>query len=291
MLIFFYFAQISEKIFIRGYLDTEGGIISVESESPGLVDKVAVEEGSFVQKGQLLFVISNPGNESSTGQQDNLRERINNLKREFQIKDEHHHALLNLYSKNYISLSNLKDSESDLLELKNRLKEAEYQLIKYKENQIQHIRAPIDGTVTNIFYRRGQRIQSSKTLLQVIPPEVNLIARLYIPSRNAGFLKPEQTIYLKYDAYPPQRFGFYKAVIKEINQTILTDDKEDKPIQVGEPYYKIKAALKKSSVLVYGKKVKLNHGMTLTAIIAGEKKNIWQWILDPIYSYYGDPIV
>jgi len=115
-----------------------------------------------------------------------------------------------------------------------------------------------------------------------------LVARLYIPSREIGFLKVGQLINIKYDAYPSQRFGFYPAVIKEINQTILTDDKEDKPIKVGEPYYKIKAEIKTQNVKVYGKDVPLNHGMTLTAAIRGEKKKIWQWVIDPVYSFYGD---
>lgn len=95
-------------------------------------------------------------------------------------------------------------------------------------------------------------------------------------------------ITLKYDAYPSQRFGFYESRIEEINQTVLSDDKEDKPLRIGEPYYKIKARLIKPYVSVYGKQVRLTHGMMLTAIIRGEKKTIWQWVLDPIYSYYGE---
>lgn len=115
-----------------------------------------------------------------------------------------------------------------------------------------------------------------------------MVARLYIPSKNIGFLKNGNQVIIKYDAYPSQRFGFYKAFIKEINLTVLTDNKEDKPIRVGEPYYKVKADLEIPYVNLYGKKETLSHGMTLTAVITGEKKKIWQWIFDPIYSYYGE---
>lgn len=291
LIAFFYFAVISERIFIRGHLDTESGIISVESEASGLVDEIVVEEGAFVKRGQLLFIILNPRSSNVITQSNNIEQRIRNLKREYQIKDEHYQALKKLHYKNYISTSNLKNSESELLELKNKLKSSEYELLKFKENQVQEIRAPTDGIVTNILYRRGQRVQSLKTLLQIIPNEANLIARLYIPTKEIGFLKPGQKINIKYDAYPSQRFGFYEAKIKEVNQTVLTDDKEDKPIKVGEPYYKIKAKLKSPYVMVYGKKVKLNHGMTITAIITGEKKKVWQWVLDPIYSYYGEQVL
>lgn len=54
---FFYIAQISERMFIKGYLDTENGIISVDADFSGLVKQVLVEEGSVVKKDQLLLVI------------------------------------------------------------------------------------------------------------------------------------------------------------------------------------------------------------------------------------------
>ncbi|MDI9818508.1 MULTISPECIES: HlyD family secretion protein [unclassified Legionella] len=291
LLLFFSFAQISERTLVRGFLDTENGIISVESNASGLVEKIFVEEGSEVKKGDVLFIISNPVSSNNEIQLNNHKQRILNLKREYQIKDEHYQALTKLYEKKYVSFSSLKEAESERLEFQNKVKMAEYELLQFKENQTQQITASSDGTVTNIFYRRGQKVQSSKPLLQIIPSQVNLIVRLYIPSREIGFLKKNQKINLKYDAYPSQRFGFYEAAIKEINQTILTDEKEDKPIHIGEPYYKIKAELKEPYVLAYGKKVKLNHGMTLSAIITGEKKSIWQWVLDPLYSYYGEQVI
>lgn len=286
--VFFCVAQISERAFVRGYLDTENGIISVESDVAGIIEQIFVEEGSKVKKGQLLFIISNSSSMSSDIHIKNYEQRITNLKREYQIKMEHYQALSKLYIKQYISTSNLHDTESELLEIQNKIKVAEYELLQFKENKVQQIKASTDGTVTNIFYRRGQKVRSSSSLLQIIPSKDLLIARLYIPSREIGFLKAGQIINLKYDAYPSRRFGFYEAEIKEINQTILTDEKEDKPIRLGEPYYKIKAELKKTYVFAYGNKAKLNHGMTFTAIITGEKKKIWQWILDPIYSYYGE---
>ncbi|CAM4499628.1 MAG: hypothetical protein LEGION0403_FIIPPAGN_02545 [Legionella sp.] len=291
LFIFFSVAQISERTYVRGYLDSEEGIISVESDVAGIVENIFVEEGNEVKKGQVLYTISNPFSKNNKIQINNHKHRIANLKREYQIKTEHYQALSKLYEKKYISVSSLKDAESEELELQNKIKIAEYELLEFKENRSQQITAPNDGIATNIFYRRGQKVQQSKSLLQIIPLKVNLIARLYIPSRESGFLKPGQIINLKYDAYPSNRFGFYQATVKEINQTILTDSKEDKPIRIGEPYYKIKAALKTPYILAYGKKTRLSHGMTFTAIFTGEKKKIWQWILDPIYSYYGEQII
>lgn len=283
--LFVSYAQLSEKTYIRGYLDTEKGIISVESKFQGMVKEVTVEEGMSVQKGDVLYIITNPKQDNTVQQANNLKQRINNLKREYQLKEKNHHALKKLCNKHFIALSTLIESESSLLEIKNKLKGAEYELLNFKDNQYQLITAPISGIITNIFYQQGQSVQSSKPLVQIIPNHTDLVVRLYIPAREIGFVNLGQTINLKYDAYPSQRFGFYQATIIEINQTILTDDKEDKPIKIGEPYYKIMAKLKTSYVNVYGRKATLSHGLTLTAIVTGEKKKIWQWIFDPINGF------
>jgi len=159
LLLFFYFAELSENSFIRGYLDSEKGIISIESDYHGIITKAKVEEGQAVKKDELLYVISNQENGIGQGQIANLKKRILNLKREYQLKTVHYRALLKLFDKNYISSSNIKNSESELLELENKMKAAEYELLQFKESRQQFIRSPIDGIVTNIFFRQGQRAQ------------------------------------------------------------------------------------------------------------------------------------
>lgn len=288
IILFLFFAQISEKIFARGFLDTESGMVTVHSDLGGVILQSRIEEGERVKKGDTLFVISNREHVKTKGLIDNLNQRIKNLKREYQLKKDHYQSVSTLYEKHYISRSALQSTESELLEITNKINLVDLELIKYKQSQYQLIKSPINGIITNIFYKSGYSVEQSKTLLHIIPDNSKLIARLYIPSQDIGFLKKGQSVSIKYDAYPAQRFGVYKASIKEINLTVLTDDKEDKPIKVGQPYYKVKAELETPYINLYGKKSNLSHGMTLTAVITGDKKKIWQWILDPIYSYYGD---
>ncbi|OJY08907.1 MAG: hypothetical protein BGO90_14720 [Legionella sp. 40-6] len=287
---FFCFAQTSEQTYIRGYLDSDSGVITINSEAGGIISQADIEEGKHVKKGDTLFVISNSHQEKTKALIENLSQRVANLKRESQLKKEHYHALEQLNKNRYISTFVLKNSESELLELTNKIKSESLELLKYQQNQYQLIKSPVDGIITNIFYKQGQIVEAAKSLLQIIPYNSTLVARLYIPSKDISFLKNGDQVIIKYDAYPSQRFGFYKAFIKEINLTVLTDEKEDKPIRVGEPYYKVKAELEMPYVNLYGKKKPLSHGMTLTAVITGEKKKIWRWVLDPIYSYYGEVI-
>lgn len=246
-----------------------------------------IEEGERITKNSTLFVIARAGQEKTREFLENLNQRRKNLKNEYQIKKKYCQSLSKLYKKHYVSLTLLQNTKAELLEIRNRIKSVDLELIQFKQNQYQLIKSPINGVVTNILYKEGQSIDPSKALLQILPDNAKLIARLYIPAQNIGFLKKGDSVAIKYDAYPSQRFGIYKALVKEINLTVLTDDKEDKPINVGQPYYKIKAELDKYYVNVYGEKTNLSHGMTLTAVFSGDKRKMWQWILDPIFSYYG----
>jgi len=286
LILFLSFAETAENIFVRGYLDTEKGIVTVHSLSHGIVLESKAKEGEHVKKGSTLFVISNNEPKHSTEQFTNLTQRRKNLQREHELKNDHFEAITLLYKKHFISASVLKNTEAELLELENKIKMLDLELINYKQKQI--IKSPIDGIITNVFYKPGQSVEQSKTLLHIIPHNSQLIARIYIPSQHIGSVKKDENVTIKYDAYPAQRFGTYKASIKEINLTILTDDKEDKPIQIGQPYYKIKANLETPYIKVYGKNSDLSHGLTFTAVITGNKKKIWQWVLDPLYSYYGE---
>ena len=135
--------------------------------------------------------------------------------------------------------------------------------------------------------KQGQYTKSAKPLAQIIPVDTEFVAELFIPAKNAGFLNKNNQIFIRYDAYPYEHFGSYQAVIADVSQSIMTDDEEDKPLQIREPYYKVTAKLASQYVRVYGVNKKLQHGMTLSAVIAGSKRKVWQWILDPLYSYYG----
>jgi|GEM_PF-2451944 len=285
---FLFFAQTEEKIEVRGFLDTEQGLITIYSDLKGQIIHSNAEEGRTVKKGETLFYIANSSDSHSKALMENLKQRLANLKREYALKQENYHAITKLYAKHYVAAALVKETETALLELSNKIKLVDLELIQYHKGQSQQIKSTVDGVITNIFYKQGQTAEPTKALLQILPKNSQLIARLYIPSRDIGFVNKGDKVLLKYDAYPASRFGVYPALIKEINLTVLTDEQEDKPIKLGQPYYKIKANLARPFVKLYGKEVMLNHGMTVTAVIKGDRKQVWKWILDPVYSFYGE---
>jgi membrane fusion protein len=99
---------------------------------------------------------------------------------------------------------------------------------------------------------------------------------------------PAKLVLLKYDAYPYQRFGLYESIIDRVDQSILNpQDMKSLPIRMEEGFYRVIVTLQQQTVTVYGKPYPLTAGMLFDAVILGEKRNIWQWIIDPIYSLKG----
>jgi len=89
------------------------------------------------------------------------------------------------------------------------------------------ISAPYAGTITALNLKAGQSVQSGQALATLVPQADDsdasdsgpLQAQLFAPSRTAGFVRPGQTVYLRYDAYPYQKFGLHQGRITSVSAT------------------------------------------------------------------------
>ena len=81
-------------------------------------------------------------------------------------------------------------------------------------------------------------------LLTLLPENSELKAQLLVPVRSAGFLAEGQSLTLRYEAFPYQKFGMYKATIEKVSNTILLPNELlNAPLTIQEPVYRITAQL------------------------------------------------
>ncbi len=146
--------------------------------------------------------------------------------------------------------------------------------------------APIDGTIATRAVTRGQSVASGAPLLTLLPANNELQAELLIPTRAAGFVKPGQTVALRYQAFPFERFGHAQGTVKEVGQSVLTQG-ETGPLSLTEPVYRVVVSLKDQSVSAYGQAMQLRAGMLLDADIELEKRKLYQWLVEPIFAALG----
>lgn len=152
------------------------------------------------------------------------------------------------------------------------------------------IRAPQAGVVTAITAELGQSVAANQPLASLLPEGASLEAEIYAPSRSVGFIKPGMTVLMRYQAYPYQKFGQYKATVKEIANTSLRPEELALPGATGgnsEPVYRIRLQLEAQTVLAYGKAMPLKSGMLVDASVLLEQRRLYEWVLEPLFSISG----
>ncbi|WP_157778385.1 HlyD family secretion protein [Massilia violaceinigra] len=167
------------------------------------------------------------------------------------------------------------------------------------------ILAPQAGVVATITYRSGQAVAAAQSLAVLIPQANGkehgelLEVQLYAPSRMMGFVAAGQTVLIRYQAYPYQKFGLHRGRIVDISKapfapndlpphlasTILSHAQQSAPGgNSSEALFRIRVQLSRQNVDVYGVAQPLRAGMTLEADIVQDRRRIWEWIAAPLLA-------
>ena len=162
------------------------------------------------------------------------------------------------------------------------------------------ISAPYAGTITALNLKAGQSVQSGQALATLVPQVADsdasgpgpLQAQLFAPSRTAGFIRTGQTVYLRYDAYPYQKFGLHQGRITSVSATPFAPSElppnlaEQLLTQAGskEALYRVNVSLEAQSIQAYGEALPLKAGLTVEADVLQERRKVWEWVLEPVLA-------
>lgn len=149
------------------------------------------------------------------------------------------------------------------------------------------IRAPRAGVVTAILLEKGQQAGTQSPLLSLLPEDSTLEAHLLVPSRSIGFLSAGQTVALRYQAFPYQRFGSQRGQVKDISRTLIKPGEADFPVALDEPAYRVVVQPEEQTVRAYEQAFPLQAGMLLDADIQLDRRTLFEWVFDPLYSLAG----
>ena len=179
------------------------------------------------------------------------------------------------------------DSEKTISDIETNLSEINKQKTRTEGDQFNVVRAPITGRVTTIIPNVGQRVDLNVPVFSILPVGSTLEAQLYVPTRAIGFIDKGQTVDIRYDAFPYQRFGVYLAQVKQVTKSVLTRAEIPVTLPINEPVYKVIASLKKQTILAYGDEISLKPGMTFSADVILDKRTLFEWLFEPLYSITG----
>lgn len=210
----------------------------------------------------------------------------------------------------YRARSHLQREQSDLTaqrreaELQHRAEIAEIDnaIALLRQEQAEHgvrselvIVAPFSGTVTGMTAQVGQQAAAGTLLASLVPQGATLVAHLYAAPRQAGFIQPGQRVLMRYSAYPYQKFGMAGGEVTDVAKSPYAAQElpphianaAQSPTLPAELFYKVTVALDSPTINVYGQPQRLKAGMLLEADIVQEKRRLYEWALEPIYSVTG----
>lgn len=142
------------------------------------------------------------------------------------------------------------------------------------------------GEVTNIQVRVGEVVAGNQTMGLVVPDGIRSAQRaeLWVPSRAVGFIRPGNTVWVMFDAFPYQTFGVGKGRVVDVSSAPLMPNELPIPLETKEQMYRVVVALDGDALTAYGRKWVLLPGMRLTADVVLDEKSFLDWLLDPLLA-------
>lgn len=144
------------------------------------------------------------------------------------------------------------------------------------------VKAPIDGTVTNILPAPGQSVAADSRFATLLPTNSPLRAELLVPTRAIGFVKPGQRVLLRYEAFPYERFGQYAGKVENVGKDVWTQGATVGPLSVHEPVYRITVDLERQDISANAQSFPLRAGMVVSADLLLEKRSLLEWLFQPV---------
>lgn len=183
---------------------------------------------------------------------------------------------------------------NQLASISRSLSSVEQALIESEAKRSLIVTAPQQGVVTSILAEPGQVVDSSSSLMSLVPADASLQAELYVPSKAIGFIRSGDAVLLRYHAYPYQKFGQHRGQVISISRTTLSAAELTNAVGTvpglggnGEQIYRIRVEMQKQTVLAYGEFRPLQAGMLLEADVLQETRHLYEWVLEPLYSLTG----
>ena len=165
------------------------------------------------------------------------------------------------------------------------------ELTELESRRLVVVTAPESGTATLVSAEPGQIADPSKPLVNIVPSNSPLEARLYAPSRTVGFVRIGDVVSLRHQAFPYQKFGQQAGVVSAIATTAVPSTElvgfTLPDSTAGEPVYAITVKLAAQTMTAYGQPRALQPGMRVDADILQETRKLYEWLLEPLYSISG----
>lgn len=153
------------------------------------------------------------------------------------------------------------------------------------------LKAPQDGIVKDLAtHTAGTVVQPGTVLLTLVPKEDTLRAEVWVSNEDIGFIRPGQSVRLKFAPYPFQKYGMAEGTVEHVSADAADPNSQGAnsppPMDTkGRPQplrYKALINLKAMQLAVNGEKFDLSAGMQTNAEIHLGTRTVLEYLLSPV---------
>lgn len=146
------------------------------------------------------------------------------------------------------------------------------------------LHAPADAAVLEIANRTvGSVIREAETLFVLVPRGETLRAEVNVEGRDIGQVAVGQTVRIKFDAFPFQKFGTGTGEVAVISQDSFSPDaKAEGARRPSAPYYRVLIDLRNTHLRLPPERLQLMPGMAVTAEMKVGKRRVISYFLYPL---------
>jgi membrane fusion protein len=179
--------------------------------------------------------------------------------------------------------------DAQLAVIDRRILELDQQLAEIHARRSVVIKAPQSGIVSSVQVEPSSAVPQNVPVVMIVPENSVLVAHLYAPSRSIGLIQTGSRAFMRYEAFPYQRYGVQTGRVRSVSTSALSP--AELPPQLTtfaggalavEPVYRVTIELDRQDIPSTRGAIHLQSGLRLEADVSLESRKVWRWVIAPI---------
>lgn len=184
------------------------------------------------------------------------------------------------------------DFDNQISTQKNQINDYKNQRVESTANGNVVVKATAAGKIESVSVTAGQMVDKGSSLAQIKPTgNVEYYLILWLPNNSIPYINPGDTVNIRYDAFPSDKFGQFPGKVVSISSVPASRQEMSEytnaitnPNQQELALYKATIKIKKTNFIYRNKVLKLSNGLKAQAIVFLEERPLYMWMFTPFYK-------
>lgn len=184
------------------------------------------------------------------------------------------------------------DFDNQISTQKNQINDYKNQRVESTANGNVVVKATAAGKIESVSVTAGQMVDKGSSLAQIKPTgNVEYYLILWLPNNSIPYINPGDTVNIRYDAFPSDKFGQFPGKVVSISSVPASRQEMSEytnaitnPNQQELALYKATIKIEKTNFIYRNKVLKLSNGLKAQAIVFLEERPLYMWMFTPFYK-------